>query len=155
MMDRFTTYFAIAAVSASVWLVSDVQEAEAQVAAIYTPHVVQPTVTYMPVRRGLFGLRRGVVPVAGYATVSPAVTTYRVPAVATTTYYAPAPVVVAARHPPVVTRYAPPVVTRYAPPVVTRYAPPPVVTTRYAPVFVAPVLVPATRRYIGPPIIIN
>lgn len=99
-----------------------VKTAEAQV---YTTVAPPTAVGYIPVRRGLFGLRSGlqpvVVPSAATTTVvnRPVVTTNYAP---TTTYYAPT-----------TTSYYAPTTSYYTPNVTTAYYAPPASTTYYAP----------------------
>ena len=115
----------ITAVVFGAILVSDISEGEAQTVTTY--YATTPSVGYVPVRRGLFGLRRGYVPVVT-GTVQVPVRTYVTPA-PVTTFYAPAPAVT--------TFYAPaPVTTYYAPAprtVTTFYAPAPRPVTTYYP----------------------
>lgn len=116
--------------------------ANAQV-AVTTYYPAQPVVGYMPVRRGLFGLRRGYVPVVSYAAPS-AVTSYYVPSAPVVTNYAPVA--------PTTTYYVPsaPTTTYYVPsaPTTTYYVPSAPVTTYYAPA--APVVsAPVTTYYPG------
>ncbi|MCG8583530.1 MAG: hypothetical protein MI757_02330 [Pirellulales bacterium] len=100
----------------------DTKAAEAQVVTTY--YAPAPAVSYVPVRRGIFGWRVGYRPVV----------TYPAPVVA-------APTIVA---PPVTTYYRAPVVapTVVAPPVTTYYRAPVVVPQRVyyapAPVYVYP-----------------
>ena len=115
-----TRFAKLAALSSLVFVCAvfvDARESQAQVVTSY--YAPAPAVSYMPVRRGLFGWRVGYRPVVGYPApvyaaptiVAPPVTTYyRAP---TTVYRAP--VVVA---PPVRTYYRAPVLPRrvYYPP---------------------------------------
>ena len=115
------------------------REASAQYPAGVTAYYpAQPVVSYVPVRQGLFGLRRGYAPVLSYAAPAP-VTTYYAPTTTrsapVTTYYAPA----TTRAVPVTTYYAP--ATTGAIPVTTYYAPAPM-RTYYA--------APATTTYVAP-----
>ena len=98
---------AIAALAGSLFFMADVQQASAQyVTSYYAP---APAVGVIPVRRGLFGLRTGYVPVVAGTVPVPV-----------TTMYAPAPVM------------APPITTFYAPaPVTTFYAPAPMTMRTY------------------------
>lgn len=108
---------AIAALAGSLFFMADVQQASAQyVTSYYAP---APAVGVIPVRRGLFGLRTGYVPVVAGTVPVPV-----------TTMYAPAPVTAMYAPMPVTTMYAPAPVM--APPITTFYAPAPV-TTFYAP----------------------
>ncbi|MDG1810058.1 MAG: hypothetical protein P8J91_11875 [Pirellulaceae bacterium] len=108
---------AIAALAGSLFFMADVQQASAQyVTSYYAP---APAVGVIPVRRGLFGLRTGYVPVVAGTVPVPV-----------TTMYAPAPVTTMYAPMPVTTMYAPAPVM--APPITTFYAPAPV-TTFYAP----------------------
>ncbi len=108
---------AIAALAGSLFFMADVQQASAQyVTSYYAP---APAVGVIPVRRGLFGLRTGYVPVVAGTVPVPV-----------TTMYAPAPVTTMYAPTPVTTMYAPAPVM--APPITTFYAPAPV-TTFYAP----------------------
>ncbi len=117
---------AIAALAGSLFFMADVQQASAQyVTSYYAP---APAVGVIPVRRGLFGLRTGYVPVVA-GTVPVPVTTMYAPA-PVTTMYAPAPVTTMYAPAPVTAMYAPAPVM--APPLTTFYAPAPV-TTFYAP----------------------
>lgn len=112
---------AIAALAGSLFFFADAQQASAQyVTTYYTP---APAVGVIPVRRGLFGLRTGYVPVVT-GTVPVPVTTMYAPA-PVTTMYAPAPVMAA----PVTTYYAPAPIM--AAPVTTYYAPAPVSVRAY------------------------
>ena len=101
------------------------REASAQYpAGVSAYYPAQPVVSFVPVRQGLFGLRRGYAPVLSYAAPVP-VTTYYAPATTVaapvTTYYAPATTVAA----PVTTYYAPaPMRTYYAAPATTTYVAP-------------------------------
>lgn len=125
-------------------------EAQAQVPMAFTtvqPAAV-PVVTYMPERRGLFGLQTVYRPVVTFAAPAPVVvaspvvqtfqpapvlapvTVHRMP-VPVTTFRAP--VVVA---PAPVTTFRPPVVLAPAPAPVTVFSPPVQVVTPYAPVIV-------------------
>ena len=144
LMEQLTGIFsmfrlvAIAALAGSLFFFADAQQASAQyVTTYYTP---APAVGVIPVRRGLFGLRTGYVPVV----------TGTVP-VPVTTMYAPAPVTTMYAPAPVTTMYAPAPVM--AAPVTTYYAPAPImaapVTTYYAP---APVSV---RAYYTPTIYVG
>ena len=108
---------AIAALAGSLFFMADVQQASAQyVTSYYAP---APAVGVIPVRRGLFGLRTGYVPVVAGTVPVPV-----------TTMYAPAPVTAMYAPMPVTTMYAPAPVM--APPITTFSAPAPV-TTFYAP----------------------
>lgn len=112
---------AIAALAGSLFFFADVQPASAQYVTTY--YAPAPAVGVVPVRRGLFGLRTGYVPVVT-GTVPVPVTTMYAPA-PVTTMYAPTPVMAA----PVTTYYAPaPVV---AAPVTAYYAPAPVSVRAY------------------------
>jgi len=127
LMEQLTGIFsmfrlvAIAALAGSLFFFADAQQASAQyVTTYYTP---APAVGVIPVRRGLFGLRTGYVPVVT-GTVPVPVTTMYAPA-PVTTMYAPAPVMAA----PVTTYYAPAPIM--AAPVTTYYAPAPVSVRAY------------------------
>jgi hypothetical protein len=134
----------LAAVVCGLVFVLSADESKAQGPPVVTTYYpAQPVVSYVPERRGLFGLRVGYRPVVTYATpavptvaVPAPVTTYYAPSPTVTTYYAPpAPVVTAPA--PVTTYYAPPAPVVTAPaPVTVRYAPAPVVT--YYPPLILP-----------------
>lgn len=105
-----------------------VQTAEAQV---YTTVAPPTAVGYIPVRRGLFGLRSELQPVVvpGAATTvvnRPVVTTNYAP---TTTYYTPT---TTSLYTPTTSYYAP-TTTYYTPEVTTAYYNAPATTTFYAP----------------------
>ena len=123
-MSRLFKFLALLTLAFMVTSFAEARTAVAQV-PVTTYYSAAPTVHYLPVRRGLFGLRRGYVPVVSSAAP-----------VAVTSYYAPAPPVMT-YHAPVTTYYAPAAVTTtyYAPaaPVTTYYAPAAPVTTYYAP----------------------
>ena len=127
-MNRITIFGVMAMLLLGFLAAIGSGEASAQQpAAVTTYYPPQPVVTYRPVRRGLFGLRRGYVPTVSYTSPS-ALTSYYAPAAPVTTYYAPSA--------PTVTYYAPsaPVTTYYAPSTsVTTYNAPSPVTTYYAP----------------------
>lgn len=129
-MLRLMKSIAVGVVVSGALLACGTKESNAQV-AVTSYYPSQPVVRYMRVRRGLFGLRRGYVPVVSYPPQR-AVTSYYAPAAPVTTYYAPAQ--------PITTYYAPaaPATTT------TYYAPAPPVTTYYAPA--API---TTYRVIG------
>jgi len=117
-IDMFKQFLIVSAVALAPLFA--VQTVEAQV---YTTVAPPTAVGYIPVRRGLFGLRSGVQPVLvpGAATTvvnRPVVTTNYAP---TTTYYAPT------------TSYYAPATTSAAPQVSTAYYAPPATTTYYAP----------------------
>ncbi len=115
-------FVAITAVLGAMFLFTDISNAQAQT-TVTTYYQPAPSVGYVPVRRGLLGLRTGWVPVVAQPAPVP-VTTYYAPA-PVTTFYAPSPTVT--------TFYAPPAVSTVTP-VTTYYAPAPVpVTTYYAP----------------------
>ncbi len=120
-MIKFAAVAAIVGISFFANTDSHLQ-AQMTVTTYYAP---APTVGYVPVRRGLLGLRTGYIPVAG--SVSVPVTTYYAPPPVVTTYYAPLPLTTT----PVTTFYAP---VSPVTPVTTYYAPPPQpVTTYYSP----------------------
>ena len=117
-------FAATLAVAGMMFVVAEIPQAEAQVVTTY--YAPAPAVGVVPVRRGLFGLRRDYVPVV-VGTAPVPVTTYYAPPPVTTTYYAPAPVTTYYAPAPVAT--VAPVTTYYAPapvPVTTYYAPPPI-----------------------------
>lgn len=123
-----------------------VKTAEAQV---YTTVAPPTAVGYIPVRRGLFGLRSDLQPIVvpGAATTvvnRPVVTTNYAP---TTAYYAPT----TSYYAPTTTNYAP-TTSYYTPEVTTAYyAPPAATTTYYAP---TSQVVPATT-YSAVPTTVN
>ncbi len=117
-MLKFAT---VVALFGMIFFVADSTPSQAQVVTTY--YAPAPSVGVVPVRKGLFGLRRGYVPVVVSA----------VP-VAVTNRYAPAPVTSFYAPAPVTTFYSPASVrTAYAPAPVTSYYAPAPVTTYYAP----------------------
>ena len=106
------------------------------VVTTYQPAV--PVVTYVPERRGLFGLRTAYRPTVSYAVpVASAQVVTVAPAAPVVSYYAPAPAT------PVVSYYAPaPTVTVSPAPVVTTYAPVVPNVTYYAPSVSSPAFSP-------------
>lgn len=116
-------------VAGMIFFCFEVQQTQAQVVTTY--YAPAPSIGVVPVRRGLFGLRHGYVPVVTGTVAVPVTTAYApAPVMAfyaptpVTRYYAPAPVPVTAFYAP-----APPVV-----PVKTYYAPRPLpVSTYYMP----------------------
>ena len=112
----------IAAIVFAAFAVQDVRKCEAQWIRT-TYYAPAPSVGYVPVQRGLFGLRTGYVPVVT-GTVPVPVTTYYAPA-PVTTFYAPTPMTntVFAPAVPVTAAYAPvaPVTTYYTPVVPRTY----------------------------------
>ena len=125
---------AMLAVAGAFFLIQDVQRADAQVVTTY--YAPTTAVGVVPVRTGVFGLRRGYVPVVGTVAV-PVTSHYAAPV---TTYYPPAPVTTTTYYPP-------------AP--VTTYYPPARVTTYYAPPVPAYYVAPPVRTYYAPPVIIG
>jgi hypothetical protein len=128
-MKRYAKWIALVMTAAGVVLFHQSREARAQ--GVVTTYYPAPVVQYVPVRRGLLGLRTGYAPVVTYPATA-VTSTYYAPAAPVTTYYAPAA--------PVTTYYAPsaPVTTYYAPsaPVTTYYAPAAPVTTYYPPMVI-------------------
>ena len=124
-MLRLMKSIAVGVVVSGALLACDTKESDAQVVveSYYPP---QPVVSYMRVRRGLFGLRRAYIPVVSYPPQR-AVTSCYAPAPPVTTYYAP--------DEPITMYYAPATPAYYVPatPVTTYYAPATPVTTYYAP----------------------
>ncbi|MHC2068932.1 hypothetical protein ACYFX5_15795 [Bremerella sp. T1] len=106
-----TLLFAGAVALAPLFAVSAVE------AQTYTTVSPPTAVGYIPVRRGLFGLRSELQPVV-------------VPGAATTVVNRP---VVTTNYAPTTTYYAPPTTTYYTPEVTTSYYAPPATTTYYAP----------------------
>lgn len=118
--------------------------AETVEAQVYTTVAPPTAVGYIPVRRGLFGLRSELQPVfvpGATATVvnRPVVTTNYAP---TTTYYTPT----TSYYAPTTSYYAP-TTSNYTPEVTSAYYVAPETTTYYAP---ASQVVPATATYSAP-----
>lgn len=141
------------------FLITTSDRANAQVVTLAP--AATPVVTYVPERRGLFGLRTVYRPTVSYmptvsavqtvnyapttAYYAPATTAYYAPAPATTAYYAPAPTTTYYAPTASTTAYYAPTTTYYAPapvasvpvvsaPTTTSYYAPAPVTTYYAPI---------------------